>query len=323
MECNPDAVDPGPAGRLPGARGEPAVLRRPVAACPMSSRASGAPMTRPPWPAPSTGPGPPGSTTATSTSSTAARGVARRLAPDPGGRPRTRPAARQRLRPDGGGGHAARPEHRRGGPERARRRRPGRQVRAGRRDRSARPGWPGTRSRTGPGPGTSAATTASTGRRASTSGSAAPPTATPAGRRWWNVRTPDRYIAADRPGGSPEAGGEELDAGPGRRSGSPWPCGRAPGWRWTTTPALVADGLAAWDSGRLVLTRTGRLLANAATIRLHLQAEDASPPSVDLSRWKTATPSTTARPPSCAPSSRRTSRRASRSVPGRWPPAAS
>ena len=32
-----------------------------------------------------------------------------------------------------------------------------------------------------------------------------------AGARWWNVRTPDRYVAAVEAGRSPEAGREELD----------------------------------------------------------------------------------------------------------------
>ena len=34
---------------------------------------------------------------------------------------------------------------------------------------------------------------------------------TPAGRRWWNVRTPDRYIALVGRGGSAEAGHEVLE----------------------------------------------------------------------------------------------------------------
>ena len=32
------------------------------------------------------------------------------------------------------------------------------------------------------------------------------------GRRWWNVRTPERYIAAVEAGESTEAAGETLDA---------------------------------------------------------------------------------------------------------------
>ena len=58
----------------------------------------------------------------------------------------------------------------------------------------------------GPARATSAATTSSTGPRASTSASAAPPTSPADGRRCWNVRTPERYVAAIESGRSPEAG---------------------------------------------------------------------------------------------------------------------
>ena len=92
---------------------------------------------------------------------------------------------------------------------------------------------------------------------------------TPAGRRWWNVRTPDRYIALVRSGESAEGGHEVLD-GPGRegeaamlalrtREGVPdGPAARG----------LVADGLASPQGDRIVLTPGGRLLANEATTRL-------------------------------------------------------
>jgi len=92
---------------------------------------------------------------------------------------------------------------------------------------------------------------------------------TPAGRRWWNVRTPDRYIDLVAGGASAEAGHEIL-AGPQldqeaamlalrTREGVP------------ASPAadgLVADGLAARHGPQVVLTATGRLLANEATTRL-------------------------------------------------------
>ena len=72
------------------------------------------------------------------------------------------------------------------------------------------PCWPppataGRRSPTGPGPATSAGTTASTGTRATTWASARPPTPTATGVRWWNVRTPERYLAAVEAGRSAEA----------------------------------------------------------------------------------------------------------------------
>ena len=94
-------------------------------------------------------------------------------------------------------------------------------------------------------------------------------------RRWWNVRTPERYIAAIREGTSPVAGDEELD-----------PDGRAEEardlalrLRWgipgeTVDPhaarELIDAGLLtrAAAPDRLVLTRPGRLLANEVIIRL-------------------------------------------------------
>jgi putative oxygen-independent coproporphyrinogen III oxidase len=92
---------------------------------------------------------------------------------------------------------------------------------------------------------------------------------TPVGRRWWNVRTPDRYIDLVGRGESPEAAGEVL-AGPERdaeaamlalrtRDGVP------------ESPAavgLVGDGLAERHGARVVLTPAGRLLATEATTRL-------------------------------------------------------
>ena len=92
---------------------------------------------------------------------------------------------------------------------------------------------------------------------------------TPAGRRWWNVRTPERYISLVGEGGSAEGGHEVLD-GPDRegeaamlalrtRHGVP----RSP-----AADGLVADGLAEHQGARIVLTPTGRLLANEASTRL-------------------------------------------------------
>jgi len=91
----------------------------------------------------------------------------------------------------------------------------------------------------------------------------------PSGRRWWNVRTPDRYIALVESGASPEAG-HELVAGPrfddegvmlALRTRDGVPAGPA-------ADGLVSDGLAERRGRRIVLTATGRLLANEATSRL-------------------------------------------------------
>jgi len=92
---------------------------------------------------------------------------------------------------------------------------------------------------------------------------------TPLGRRWWNVRTPDRYIALVDEGGPAEAGHEFLD-GPARRDEAAMLALRTR--RGVPTgpeaEALVADGLAVRSGSRVVLTPTGRLLANEATARL-------------------------------------------------------
>ena len=108
----------------------------------------------------------------------------------------------------------------RGGPRpRTRRRRAGRPLPDSPTTCSARPGSSGTRCRTGRGPARSAATTSCTGARANTSAIGARRTVTPpterTGRRWWNVRTPDRYIAAVEAGQPTEAG--SRDARPRRR----------------------------------------------------------------------------------------------------------
>ena len=88
------------------------------------------------------------------------------------------------------------------------------------------------------------------------------------GRRWWNVRTPDRYIELVAAGESVEAAGETLDA-PTReferlelmlrmRNGVP-------------LDALDGEqlpGLVERLDDRWVLTRRGRLMANAVSLHL-------------------------------------------------------
>ena len=92
---------------------------------------------------------------------------------------------------------------------------------------------------------------------------------TPVGRRWWNVRTPDRYIALVDQGASAEAGHEVLD-GPARRDEAAMLALRTRHGvpADPAAEALVADGLATRHGARIVLTPTGRLLANEATARL-------------------------------------------------------
>jgi oxygen-independent coproporphyrinogen-3 oxidase len=93
------------------------------------------------------------------------------------------------------------------------------------------------------------------------------------GRRWWNVRTPERYIDAVARGASPEAGDERLDDA-GRadetlvlalRTRAGAPAARLPA---DVVDDLVASGLLVRAGDRIVLTRRGRLLATDVTARL-------------------------------------------------------
>jgi oxygen-independent coproporphyrinogen-3 oxidase len=92
------------------------------------------------------------------------------------------------------------------------------------------------------------------------------------GRRFWNLRTPDRYLEAVRDGLSVEAAGEELDDA-GRalealqlalrtRDGVP-----VASLDTDALPGLVEPHLD--DADRVVLTIRGRLLANEVALRLH------------------------------------------------------
>jgi oxygen-independent coproporphyrinogen-3 oxidase len=88
-------------------------------------------------------------------------------------------------------------------------------------------------------------------------------------RRWWNVRTPDRYIALLGEGASPEAGHETLDGADREGEAAMLALRTRHGVaRSPEAGGLVADGLAARHGDRVVLTPTGRLLANEATARL-------------------------------------------------------
>ncbi|HUS61282.1 MAG TPA: radical SAM family heme chaperone HemW [Acidimicrobiales bacterium] len=90
-----------------------------------------------------------------------------------------------------------------------------------------------------------------------------------AGRRWWNVRTPERYIAAINAEESPEGGFEVLDDDARRLE--------ALQLRIRTRDGVAAhsiddlddlDGLVTVDDGIARLTRDGRLLANEVALRL-------------------------------------------------------
>jgi oxygen-independent coproporphyrinogen-3 oxidase len=92
-----------------------------------------------------------------------------------------------------------------------------------------------------------------------------------AGRRWWNVRTPERYIALVDAGRSAEAAAEQLDADERAvealqlaiRTRDGVPAGAL-----ADDDLAALDGLVARDGDRLVLTRRGRLMANEVSLRL-------------------------------------------------------
>ena len=91
------------------------------------------------------------------------------------------------------------------------------------------------------------------------------------GRRYWNHRTPERYLAAIEGGVSPESGDEHLDADERRVEGLQL----AIRTRWGVPASEVSDqvvadldGLVARSGDRVVLTPEGRFLANEVAIRL-------------------------------------------------------
>ena len=96
--------------------------------------------------------------------------------------------------------------------------------------------------------------------------------ATGRSRRWWNVRTPERYIRLVAEGGAGESSGEELDDETRAqerlqlmlRTSEGVPARTLPGWE--SNPDLRELVVAAGD--RLVLTPAGRLLANEVAVRL-------------------------------------------------------
>ena len=91
------------------------------------------------------------------------------------------------------------------------------------------------------------------------------------GRRWWNVRTPDRYIDLVAAGASPEGGAEELDPATREREGLELVLrtrAGVPADSVDDLDVLLARGLIVGHGDRVVLTPAGRLLANEVAIRL-------------------------------------------------------
>lgn len=88
------------------------------------------------------------------------------------------------------------------------------------------------------------------------------------GRRWWNVRTPDRYIDLVVSGQPTEAAGETLDAATRRFERLELQLRMPDG---VPVDALAGDdlpGLVERRDDRWVLTRRGRLMANEISTRL-------------------------------------------------------
>jgi oxygen-independent coproporphyrinogen-3 oxidase len=89
-----------------------------------------------------------------------------------------------------------------------------------------------------------------------------------AGRRWWNLRTPERYIAAVVAGEPTEASGETLDDETRRIEGLQLALRMREG---IPVESIDLDGLediVIVHGGRATLTRRGRLLANEVSMRL-------------------------------------------------------
>jgi oxygen-independent coproporphyrinogen-3 oxidase len=92
-------------------------------------------------------------------------------------------------------------------------------------------------------------------------------------RRWWNVRTPERYLGRVEAGKSAEAAGEDLDPSARRlealelslRTRRGVPASALPGF---AKDAVLAALVAPAGPGRLCLTPAGRLLTNEVAMRL-------------------------------------------------------
>jgi putative oxygen-independent coproporphyrinogen III oxidase len=89
-----------------------------------------------------------------------------------------------------------------------------------------------------------------------------------AGRRWWNVRTPERYIALVAAGESTEAASETLDLDTRRREGLQLALRTREGVPVDSLDPSGLGDLVQVRGERVVLTRRGRLLANEVSMRL-------------------------------------------------------
>jgi oxygen-independent coproporphyrinogen-3 oxidase len=88
------------------------------------------------------------------------------------------------------------------------------------------------------------------------------------GRRWWNVRTPERYIACVNNNESVEAADEVLDAPTRAREALELSLRTSHGVPLGALDPSELEGIVEVRENRLVLTRQGRLLANEVSLRL-------------------------------------------------------
>ena len=88
------------------------------------------------------------------------------------------------------------------------------------------------------------------------------------GRRFWNIRTPERYIDAVAAGRSPEAAGERLDPDDRRIEALQLAVRTRAGVPAAALPVAELDDLVEVEGDRAVLTVRGRLLANEVALRL-------------------------------------------------------
>lgn len=88
------------------------------------------------------------------------------------------------------------------------------------------------------------------------------------GRRWWNVRTPDRYISCVEEGAPVEAADEVLDATTRAREALELSLRTRQGVPVNSLDIAPLENLVEVVGDRVVLTRLGRLLANEVSLRL-------------------------------------------------------
>jgi len=91
------------------------------------------------------------------------------------------------------------------------------------------------------------------------------------GRRWWNVRTPDRFCDLMESGQSAESAAEELDADERRIEGLQLAIRMREGvplGSFSADDLALLEGLVVQEDQRIRLTRKGRLMANEVSLRL-------------------------------------------------------